>query len=467
MDRGRIAGEAAQRSGQIWGGLAQNLGQLGSSALSSMLQYKQDAPRREMEALQLQQAKRDMAAQDRQAQDARTMQSAMSSRLDPAHIESQLAQLGQGHLIPAFKKSWMDSETAKLTLRTKRSEVEAAEADYFGALASGVKAFQYDPGAVRMAFQKAKEDGYDDADGMLQQIEQNPQSIQALVDSLIQKSPTQRKLAMEESDRALKQQQEQRAGMESMERVAAQNRDDQRGDRQLSATIEHNRAMETIARQRPTSDDPGPLETVIGPDGKAIRVARKDAVGKPPAAGTEKASSGQQKRVLNFFNRAQQADVDLEGMEPEIQNMGLAGQTWQAVMPNFLQTDVGQRYTAAQRAFTEARLRKDSGAAIPEQEFANDRKTYFVQPGDSKETLEQKRRARGAMLASLAFESGQALGEYVGDANEARKIVDGYKARAAKPDGEGSFAVQAPNGKTYTFKSQKALDEFKLATGMR
>ena len=169
-----------------------------------------------------------------------------------------------------------------------------------------------------------------------------------------------------------------------------------RGDRAEYSRIMRVVRDEANASRAPqtASADPGPLETIIGPDGEPVRVLRKDAVGKPPASGTEKASSGVQKRVLNFFNRAQQADVDLEGMEPEIQEMGLAGQTWQAVAPNFLQTQIGQQYTAAQRAFTEARLRKDSGAAIPEQEFANDRRTYFVQPGDSKETLAQKRRAR-------------------------------------------------------------------------
>lgn len=199
----------------------------------------------------------------------------------------------------------------------------------------------------------------------------------------------------------------------------------------------------TIARGNPKrepqgSADPGPLETIIGPDGKPIRVARKDAVGKSPASGTQKPASGLEKRALNFFNRAKQADEDLEGMEAAVSGMNLAGQSRLQWAPNMLQSELGQQYTQAQRAFTEARLRKDSGAAIPPQEFENDRKTYFAQPGDSKATLAQKRRARAAILASLAFESGQALGEFVGDADEARRMVDDYKARsAATEDGEG------------------------------
>jgi hypothetical protein len=187
-------------------------------------------------------------------------------------------------------------------------------------------------------------------------------------------------------------------------------------------------------------DEPiGALETVVGPDGKPIRVRARDAVGKTPGAGTEKSSTGVQKRVLNFFNRAEQADGELEKLEPEIQKMGRIEQGRMEWLPNFAQSQTGQSYLAAQRAFTEARLRKDSGAAIPPHEFESDRQTYFAQPFDSKETLEQKRRARAAMLSSLAFESGQALGEFVGDADEAKSILQRYKDRAA-----GKSASDAP-----------------------
>ncbi len=181
----------------------------------------------------------------------------------------------------------------------------------------------------------------------------------------------------------------------------------------------------------PPDEPVGALETITGPDGKPIRVRAKDVIGKEPAAGTMKASTGVQKRVLNFFNRAEQADNELEKLEADVQKMGRIDQGRMEYLPNFAQSQLGQSYLAAQRAFTEARLRKDSGAAIPPHEFESDRQTYFAQPFDSKETLEQKRRARAAILSSLAFESGQALGEFVGDADEAKSIIQRYKDRAA------------------------------------
>lgn len=141
-----------------------------------------------------------------------------------------------------------------------------------------------------------------------------------------------------------------------------------------------------------------------------------------------KPSTGVEKRSLNFFNRAKDASTELEQVEDGIAGSGLLSQGWMNVAPNFLQSTQAQQYRAAQRAFTEARLRKDSGAAIPESEFDNDRRTYFVVPGDSAETVSQKRRARSSLLASLAFESGRALAEFYGD--DAATMIDSYRKGA-------------------------------------
>jgi hypothetical protein len=180
-------------------------------------------------------------------------------------------------------------------------------------------------------------------------------------------------------------------------------------------------------------------------DGVALKVS--DAQLKPgdkpyAAAGAgAKAPTGAQNKTLGFFNRAKQAADDLETVETAISQKGLGGQAWMAAMPNALQGQAAQTYQQAQRAFTEARLRKDSGAAIPDQEFDNDRKTYFVQPGDTPATLAQKTRARSAMLASLAFEAGPALHGFYGD--EAEGLIAGYKA-AAKPAAPASTQGAGP-----------------------
>jgi hypothetical protein len=188
-----------------------------------------------------------------------------------------------------------------------------------------------------------------------------------------------------------------------------------------------------------------------------------------PTAGTAKPATGVERRTFGFFNRIRQADIDLESTEEEIANLGFLGQGRLAWAPNVAQSETGQLYTQAQRAFTEARLRKDSGAAIPPHEFESDAKTYFAQPGDGPAVIAQKRRARAALAASMARESGNALTEEYGE--EAPNVIAAYKARAqgAPPPTTApaqTHTVTAPNGKTYTFKSAAEAAAFKKRAGI-
>jgi hypothetical protein len=127
------------------------------------------------------------------------------------------------------------------------------------------------------------------------------------------------------------------------------------------------------------------------------------------AAQANKPPSSAERRAENFHIRAVDANKDLESMEQEMANKGFFGQLGYSYLPNFAQSDLNQAYHQAQRAFTEARLRKDSGAAIPPHEFVSDAKTYFPQPGDSKSTLAQKRRSRETLIRALQQEAGRAV----------------------------------------------------------
>ncbi len=53
-----------------------------------------------------------------------------------------------------------------------------------------------------------------------------------------------------------------------------------------------------------------------------------------------------------------------------------------------------QQFIQAQRDFINAILRRESGAVISDQEFANARQQYFPQPGDGADVIEQKRQNR-------------------------------------------------------------------------
>ena len=152
---------------------------------------------------------------------------------------------------------------------------------------------------------------------------------------------------------------------------------------------------------------------IEGPDGKAIWVRESQAEGKP-AAQAARAVTGMERQTLAFYNRAKEADELAVQFEDTSQS--LAREYQQQYAPNVAQTRDQQRYRQAQRAFTEARLRKESGAAIPTAEYENDARTYFAQPGDTPEVKAQKRTARQTVLNGLKFSSGRAYEEFYGEA---------------------------------------------------
>lgn len=153
---------------------------------------------------------------------------------------------------------------------------------------------------------------------------------------------------------------------------------------------------------------------------------------KPPTAAEQ--------RAQGFYGRARAATVDLEKMEGQIENMGKLDQAFLKYAPNMLQSGLEQSYTQAQRAFTEARLRKDSGASIPPHEYDADAKTYFVQPGDTKDTIEQKRRSREVILGGLRREAGRLAGDV-------DREIDAAKGAGSQPKNDVVEWEKGPDGK--------------------
>lgn len=124
---------------------------------------------------------------------------------------------------------------------------------------------------------------------------------------------------------------------------------------------------------------------------------------------TDKPATQAQLRAFSFYSRMADVLDFANTFENEVFNKStLAGQAYDLNAPNFMKSSDAQQYRQQQRAFTEARLRKESGAAVPEFEYTNDARTYFAQPGDSPETIERKRRSRIVLLQGVYREAGKA-----------------------------------------------------------
>lgn len=75
---------------------------------------------------------------------------------------------------------------------------------------------------------------------------------------------------------------------------------------------------------------------------------------------------------------------------------------------NALAGQNSQLYRQAQEDWVRAKLRKESGAVIGDEEMAREIKTYFPQPGDSEGVIAQKRNARRTAEQAMALAAGSA-----------------------------------------------------------
>ena len=192
----------------------------------------------------------------------------------------------------------------------------------------------------------------------------------------------------------------------------------------LGETIRHHKAMEghrasEIANQSvtyekdangnivalPKKPGAGPIQAtpVIGADGKPLS---QGGGGKPLTDAQAKANL--------FGTRMQESHrilTDLEGKySPMAVNTRMAAADAPIIggvagaIANVALSKEGQMAEQAQRDFINAVLRRESGAVISKEEFANGQKQYFPQPGDSAEVLEQKRRNREMAIRGLEVE---------------------------------------------------------------
>lgn len=134
-------------------------------------------------------------AQERQQQisDKGAMDSAVSQGGSSDDIIARLP----GHMQAAAREAFGKADEAAAAAKAAQTKADAANADYFGQLASSVKGFGYDPTAAAMALQHAQAAGHDTTQ-IQAQIKQF--GLQPVVDNLIAASPAQRELVTKETE---------------------------------------------------------------------------------------------------------------------------------------------------------------------------------------------------------------------------------------------------------------------------
>lgn len=127
----------------------------------------------------------------------------------------------------------------------------------------------------------------------------------------------------------------------------------------------------------------------------------------------------QQNTSAGYANRMSEAGMIMDQLEgqgvsgiPEAGEIavGIFGETAQ----NIARSPERQQYRQAQEDWVRAKLRKESGAVIAEEEMEREIQTYFPQIGDSEEVIAQKKRARDTATNNLVKQSGGAYEEFFG-----------------------------------------------------
>jgi hypothetical protein len=187
---------------------------------------------------------------------------------------------------------------------------------------------------------------------------------------------------------------------------------------ELAALRARQEAISGGRREGSPLADSGPSEYTKTMD--RLRAFKDSGVPARGSGGSKKRGpTGLERSAMAFYLRGKESldtisatDSDGKSIEQKAAESGVLSQGQMRFAPNWMQSGDQQRYVSAQRAFTEARLRKESGAAINKGEYETDSKTYFVQPGDRAKTIKQKQRLRAQVLDGLKFQAGPAYNEY-------------------------------------------------------
>ena len=156
-------------------------------------------------------------------------------------------------------------------------------------------------------------------------------------------------------------------------------------------------------------------------------------------AGKPKATPDQLK-VAGFVKRAEQAEDAARQLIDGGYNPTTAGADVQSrwFYPGIKQSGEYKGYDQASRNFISAVLRRESGAAISNSEYENERQKYFPVPGDDKDTIAQKAAARAQAMAGLKAESGSAY--------DLVPTIAAHKRTPQKQDGGIIETAQADEG---------------------
>lgn len=160
-------------------------------------------------------------------------------------------------------------------------------------------------------------------------------------------------------------------------------------------------------------------------------VAHTGAVAPKPAAAKEPTES--ERSSAGYLGRMEAAEQNLTGAEPlpYLQQRGLEKAPG---LTNFSLSQKQQVTRQQQEDWVRAKLRKESGAVIGDEEMAREIRTYFPQAGDGPDVIKQKAQSRAQALEQMRSSAGRSKPTQAPPVSGERKTINGktYEKRGGQ-----------------------------------
>lgn len=150
-------------------------------------------------------------------------------------------------------------------------------------------------------------------------------------------------------------------------------------------------ALQRLATQQQTQEEERAFQTTLSQAERA-RERGLTRTGMPLQTREPKPPTQFELETAGYGRRIGQGIQELQDIFGVGFDASGVGRTITSRLPNIVKSEQEQRYQQAQENIINAILRRESGAVISDEEFANARQQYFPQPGDSPETVNQKLR---------------------------------------------------------------------------
>ena len=459
---GNAQAQARLQQGAGWANAFGQIGQLASQIPGQMAQQKKDAQQQELMGINLEVARKNLSDINNRGANATIVSDALKTSMvngqfDEGVFRAYFTSAGRPELAAPALQEFYDLETSRLANQSanfkSQADKDAADAKVFKGIATKIYDSNFSPvelnGYLAYIAKTRPEYGAEVARLLIQATKDPDGFIQTVVTMAKNPAPELKPLTQPPGSQTLMPK------YDPLNRPTGQYGEPMQGPakpvsakpeifvvngkRQTLLITDDGELLDPVTR-KPIELAPGSTvekylepkepraldyEWVRRPDG-SIGYLTPDEIRNTGATkiDTPRPNTEDEKKTIGFVRQVTQAidimdSIEDELTEPELYQIQSLPQEDLAGWANRSNTsENAKRYLRALEQFTEAALRPVSGAAIQPSEYAQYRRTYAKQFGETPQLADDRRKARGTIKSSLESRAGSLFTAGGGDTTQ-------------------------------------------------